>query len=64
MFGNEDFTNYMGYRNMVVEEKIEACLTAARRGETSINIDSGDLTDSEIEYLEKEVRSRIETGNY
>ena len=64
MFGNDDFMNFMGYRNMVVADKIEECLCAARRGETSISIDSGDLTDSEIEYLEKEVRRRIESGNY
>ena len=64
MFGNDDFMNFMGYRNMVVEDKIEECLSAARRGETSIRIDSGDITDSEIEYLEKEVRRRIESGNY
>ena len=64
MVGNDDFMNFMGYRNMVVADKIEECLSAARRGETSISIDSGDLTDSEIEYLEKEVRRRIESGNY
>lgn len=23
MFGNDDFMNFMGYRNMVVEDKIE-----------------------------------------
>ena len=51
MFGNDDFMNFMGYRNMVVEDKIEECLSAARRGETSISIDSGDLTDSEIDAI-------------
>ncbi len=57
---NDDFMNYMGYRNMVEEDKIEECLSAARRGETSVNIDRGDLTDGEAEYLQKEVRRRLE----
>lgn len=61
---NDDFMNFMGYRNMVVEDKIEECLAAARRGETEISIDRGDLTDGEAEYLQKEVQRRIERGNY
>ena len=61
---NDDFMNFMGYRNMVVEDKIEECLAAARRGETEISIDRGDLTDGEAEYLQKKVQRRIERGNY
>ena len=61
---SDDFMNFMGYRNMVVEDKIEECLAAARRGETEISIDWGDLTDGEAEYLQKEVQRRIERGNY
>ena len=59
---NDDFMNFMGYRNMVVEDKIEECLEAARRGETEISIDRGDLTDCEAEYLQKEVTRRINRG--
>lgn len=59
MFGNDDFMNFMGYRNMVVEDKIEECLSAARRGEIEITIDREDLTDHEVEYLKKEVNRRI-----
>ena len=58
----DDFINYMGYRNMLVEEKIEECLAAVRAGETEITIDRGDLTDRELAYVEQEVRRR--TGNY
>ena len=54
--------NFMGCRNMVVEDKIEECLDAARRGETEIIIDRGDLTDDEVEYLQKEVQRRL--GHY
>ena len=57
-FPNDDFMNFMGYRNMVVEEKIEECL-AARRGETAVSIDRGDLTDDEVQYLQREVHRRI-----
>ena len=47
----DDFMNYMGYRNMIVEDKLEECLSAARRGEIEIMINIDDLTDDEIRYL-------------
>ena len=59
VFGNDDFMDFMGYRNMVVEEKIEECLSAVRRGETAISIDRGDLTDEEVQYVQREVHRRI-----
>lgn len=58
-FGNDDFMDFMGYRNMVVEDKIEECLSAARRGEDTVTIDRGDLTDEEVQYLQREVHRRI-----
>lgn len=64
MFDDNGFMEFMDYRNMVVEDKIEECLSAARMGETEISIDRGDLTDDEAEYLQKEVKRRIEKGNY
>ncbi len=60
MFGDDGFMEFIGYRNMVVEDKIEECLPAVRRGETEISIDRGDLTNDEVEYLQKEVKRRIE----
>ena len=63
-FGKDSFMSFMGYRNMVVEDKIEECLTAARRGETSVSIDRGDLTDTEVAYVQKEVQRRLENGRY
>ena len=58
-FPSDDFMSFMGYRHMVVEEKIEECLSAARRGETSITIDRDDLTDDEVAYLQEEVQRRL-----
>ena len=58
-FPSDDFMYYMGYRKMVVEEKIEECLSAARRGETSVSINRDDLTDDEVAYLQKEVQRRL-----
>ena len=55
---NDDFMNFMGYRNMVVEDKIGECLNAARQGATEITIDRGDLTDDEVNYLQREVQRR------
>lgn len=56
---NDDFMNFMGYRNSVVEDKIQECLDAAARGESNVTIDRGDLTDGEVEYLQSEVRRRL-----
>lgn len=58
------FMNYMGFREMVVQEKVEEALAAARRGETSINIDRGDLSDDEVQYFYQEVRRRLNNGNF
>ena len=60
--GNDSFMSFMGYRNMVVEDKIEECLAAARRGETSVSIDRGDLTDAEVAYVQREVQRKLESG--
>ena len=60
----DGFMDFAGYRNTEVEDKIKECLSAARRGETKIIIKRGDLTDDEAEYLQKEVKRRIERGNY
>ena len=43
----------------MIEEKIEECLSAARRGETSVSIERDDLTDDEVAYLQKEVQRRL-----
>lgn len=58
-FPNDDFMNFMGYRNMMVEEMIEECLSAARRSETAVSIDRGDLTDEEVKYLQEQVSRRL-----
>ena len=60
----EEFMDFIGYRNMLVNEKVEECLAAARRGEESISLECDGLTDSEIEQLRKEVERRIRSGNY
>ena len=59
MINKDDFMDYMGYRNTVVEEKIEECLSKIRSGKTEISVDRGDLTDSELEYLYQELDKRL-----
>ena len=39
-----DFMHFMEYRNMILEEKIEECLTAAQRGASEVTFDREDLT--------------------
>ena len=64
MSGDKKFMEFMGYRNMVIEDKIEKHLSAARRGKTEITIDRDDLTDAETEYLQKEVERRLGKKKY
>jgi Ni2+-binding GTPase involved in maturation of urease and hydrogenase len=59
MINKDDFMDYVGYRNTVVEEKIEECLSEIRSGKTEISVDRGDLTDSELEYLYQELDKRL-----
>ena len=61
---SDDFMSFMGFRHFLVEEKIEECLAAARRGQTSVSINADDLTDEEAAYIQKEVRRRLESGQY
>lgn len=56
---NDYFINFMGYRTMVLEDKIEEYL-AAQLGNKSSIVDVGELTGLEIEYIENEVRRRME----
>ena len=58
----DDFLNYMAFRDSILEDKIEQCLSAARTGAVSINIDREDLSDVEIRYIQQEVQRRIENG--
>ena len=58
------FMDFMGYRYMIIEDKIKECLQAAKRGETDMVIDRGDQTEEEAKYLQQEVRRRIEIGDY
>ena len=60
----DDFMSFMGYRNSLCEEKIEECLALARQGVTAIEVDAAELTDDEIEYVQREVRRRVYGGNY
>lgn len=59
MINKDDFMDYMCYRNTVVEEKIEECLSEIRSGKTEISVDRGDLTDSELEYLYQKLDKRL-----
>lgn len=59
-FPNDDLLDYMGYRNMVVEDEIEQCLSAVHAGEDSIFIDSGDFTDEELLHIQEELQRRLE----
>ena len=56
---NSDLMDYMGYRNMILEEKIEECVTAAQHGESEVTFDREDLTDEEAEYIIQEEHRRL-----
>ena len=48
---------------MILEEKIEECLTAAQRGASEVTFDREDLTDDEVEYITQEVYRRLGYGD-
>ena len=58
----DDFMNYMGFRNSILEEKIEECLKQVKAGSDIVNIDRGDLSDEEVVCLKEEVRRRARSG--
>ena len=64
MINSNDFMEYAGYRNMVIQEKIEECLDRVRAGERNFEIDGGDLTESEIKQVQREVERRYRQGSY
>ena len=55
----DDFMEYMGYRNNILEEIIEEGVNASENGETTYSVDRGDLTDDEVEYIQEELERRI-----
>ena len=61
---HDEFMDFMGYRNMLVEEKIEECMKQVRRGQTEICVDRGDLTDAEVREVERAVKNRVSRGRY
>jgi hypothetical protein len=60
----DDLTNYMGYRNYVLNGKIEECITAFRRGESEVQLDVSGLAANEVIYIYNEVNRRINTRQY
>ena len=56
---NNDFMEYAGYRNMILENKIDECLRKIAEGHDSISVDVEDLTDDEIVYVESEIKRRF-----
>lgn len=61
---DDELMEFAGYRYTVVENKVEECLSAVRKGETSVAIDAGDLTDGEIKYLKNELERKLNNGSY
>lgn len=50
--------NYQGYRNMLVEEKNSELTEAVESEDSEISFDPGDMTEEEIEYVERQVERR------
>lgn len=64
MIFDNDIMNYAGYRNMLVENKIDECLAKVAEGYDSISVEADDLSDEEIAYVESEVRRRYKERYY
>lgn len=50
---DNDFMDYMGYREMLIDEKVNECKRLIDEGNTSINIDAGELEEHEIEEVKR-----------
>lgn len=49
----------IGYRYVILENKIQECLQRIMDGDTEFEVDAGDLTDSEILYVKNEIEKRL-----
>lgn len=62
MRNDPNFTDYLGYRYVELQRMADLCEEAARKGETNVTLDCGDLTEDDLRYLEKEVEHRLSGG--
>lgn len=59
-FGNAgDFMDYMGFRWLELEGRIQKCVDAIERGETVIRVDCSDMTSTEQELFQKELQKLV-----
>ena len=49
----------IGYRYVILENKIQEILQRIKDGDTEFEVDAGDLTDSEILYVKNEIEKRL-----
>lgn len=54
-----DFIDFMGFRNMVLEDRIQECVDAMESGRTDIQIDCTDMTSDEQEFFREELERRL-----
>ena len=59
---DKGFMEYMGYRNSLIEDKVDECLEKLKEGKTEITVDRGDLTDEEVRTVKREVERRYGNG--
>lgn len=55
---NDDFVEFMAFRDNVVQNKVDECLDLLNMGYELDDIDMDDLSDDEIDELRKEIRRR------
>lgn len=58
------FMDFIGYRHMNVEDIIKDCLERVKQGERFLEIPAEGLTQGEMEYIENEVRRRLQDGEF
>ena len=55
----QDFTDYMSFRWSDLEGRVQECVDAIERGETSIQVDCSDMTSEEQEFFKRELQRRV-----
>lgn len=59
MLDRDDFMDYIGFRFVTVEAKIDECTAAAKHGKSDITLNANEFTDDEIKYIKNEVEKRL-----
>ena len=63
MFTQDEFVEFMGYREMLIQQKIEECIELLNNGAKEIEVSCGELTSDEMQRVYQEVLKKVGRGS-